>query len=260
MTDDKWNPQQYEKFKNERSQPFFDLMQMVRARSPERVIDLGCGTGELTSVLHGHLKATSTLGIDSSDVMLAKAQTHAGNGLTFRQQDIAQWGEQNSYNVVFSNAALQWCDGHVELFGRLKEALSPGGELVVQMPMNHDYPTHMIAQALSQEEPWSGLLHNKPYQKNLLNVEDYAALLFRLGFKEQEVVLRVYPHVLDSREGVIEWVKGTLLTYFQSRLNAGDYQKFLSEFKERLFRELPDERPFFYPFLGPQSQFDQFSD
>lgn len=85
-------------------------------------------------------------------------------------------------------------------------------------------------------------------QSNLLTVDGYAGLLHQLGFKEQKVNLRVYGHILESREGVIEWVKGTLLTSFKSRLSEPHYQEFLSDYRERLFERLADVRPFFYPF------------
>ena len=108
----------------------------------------------------------------------------------------------------------------------------------------------MIAKALGESEPYASELAEKggAREPSMLTPEAYASLLFRLGFKKQDVVLRVYGHVLESREGVVEWVKGTLLTYYQSRLSESRYQSFLREFRDQLFRQLPDEKPFFYPF------------
>lgn len=250
MSKDAWNPQQYDKFKSERSQPFFDLMALVQPQANPEVIDLGCGTGELTAALHRHLKAKGTIGIDSSEEMLKKAADFAGGRLSFHAADIEKWNESNAFDVLFSNAALQWCPNHPQLFGKLRQALREGGQLAVQMPMNHDYPTHVLAQEMAHEEPWASLLKAGKYQKQktMLTIEEYAKLLFDLGFKEQKVFLRVYDHLLESREGVIEWVKGTLLTHFKSRLSPQDYGRFLLQFRERLFEKLPDERPFFYPF------------
>lgn len=233
MKTDAWNPQQYDKFKEERSQPFYDLMSLLQPVAQPDVVDLGCGTGELTAVLHDHLKARTTTGIDTSDEMLKRASAFANANLTFSRQDIAVFDAPKKFDIVFSNAALR-----------------PQGQVAIQMPMNHDYPTHILADQMSHEEPWATLLKTEKYekQKTMLTVEDYATLMFRLGFKEQRVFLRVYGHELESRSGVIEWVKGTLLTHFKSRLSETDYEEFLSRFQERLFARLPDERPFFYPF------------
>ena len=250
MSKDAWNPTQYNKFKDERSQPFHDLMALLNPIEKAQIMDLGCGTGELTSVLHRHLHAKSTTGLDSSVEMLKKAEAFTGQGLSFLKGSIEDWSHSHAYDIVFANAALQWCSDHPAIFRRLKDALAPRGQLAVQMPMNHDYPTHLLANRMSFEEPWATLLKTEKYekQKTMLTPEEYAKLLFSLGFQEQKVFLRVYGHVLPSREGVIEWVKGTLLTHFKSRLSEDHYLKFATEFRTRLFEQLPDDKPFFYPF------------
>jgi trans-aconitate 2-methyltransferase len=249
MNQDGWNPNQYDKFKDERSQPFYDLVELIRPSKLQNVVDLGCGTGELTAVLHKKLSAAKTLGLDSSGEMLKKAEHLSGNGLSFQTEDINSWKNENTFDLVFSNAALQWCDNHASLFEKIKHSLKPHGQIAIQMPMNHDYPTHVLANQMSQEQPWAEKL-NTSYQKQqtMLSPEEYACLLFRLGFNEQKVLLKVYGHVLESREGVVEWVKGTLLTYFKSRLSDSDYSVFLDEFRARLFEQLPNDKPFFYPF------------
>ena len=246
---DSWDPVQYEKFKKQRSQPFFDLIEMVLPAEKPRVVDLGCGTGELTLDLHKHLNAIETIGVDASGEMLKKAQAFASDSLRFTQGNIETWRDFEKFDVIFSNAAIQWCGDHPGIFKRLKDNLRPNGQLAIQMPMNHDYATHVLARQMSQEKPWVGLLR-EPYAKQeaMLKLEDYASLLFALGFREQNVMLKVYGHELESRDGVIEWVKGTLLTYFQSRLSEDDFEKFMSEFRKRLFEQLPDTKPFFYPF------------
>jgi len=250
MSNDSWNPQQYDKFKDQRSQPFYDLMALLQKPERPRVADLGCGTGALTAELHRYLAAKETIGIDSSEAMLATARAYEKDNLKFQRGDIQNWSAKNPFDIVFSNAALQWCTDHRRLFEQITQAIAPGGQLAVQMPMNHDYPTHTLAETMSKEPRWSKLLahQSRDSDQTMLSVEDYASLLFKLGYREQKVFLRVYGHVLDSREGVIEWVKGTLLTFFKSRLSAEDYAAFVEEFRERLFRVLPDEKPFFYPF------------
>lgn len=91
MNQDAWNPQQYERFKDQRSQAFFDLMALVGRTEGPRVADLGCGTGELTAELHRHLDAKETIGVDSSEAMLAKAKAYQTNHLKFEQGEIEKW-------------------------------------------------------------------------------------------------------------------------------------------------------------------------
>ncbi|MFN7729332.1 MAG: hypothetical protein ACK5P7_09275 [Bdellovibrio sp.] len=107
-----------------------------------------------------------------------------------------------------------------------------------------------MANEMAGEDRWRLRLKTEKgeQQKTILTVEEYAKLLYDLGFKEQKVNLKVYGHVLEDREGVIEWVKGTLLTSFKSHLSEDHYQEFVTKFRRRLFEQLADDRPFFYPF------------
>lgn len=250
MKNDAWNPNQYDKFKDERSRPYFDLMSLIQDSKNPNVIDLGCGTGELTARLHKTLGASETIGLDSSDEMLAKSKSFGTSSLHFTKGHIETWQAPSQYDVVLSNAAIQWCSNHPEILRHIKESLRPGGQVAIQMPVNHDYPTHTLAMQMSTEQPLNSQLGGQKYSVDqvMLTAQDYASLLFQLGFTEQKVFVRVYGHILDSREGVIEWVSGTTLTYFKSRLSKEDYAIFLKEYKERLFKILKDEKPFFYPF------------
>ena len=241
-----WSPEEYERFREERSQPFYDLLALVHRRPLMRVVDLGCGTGDLTSVLHHELKARKTLGVDSSDTMLAKAAASGGYELGFEQADIASWAPETPYDLVFSNAALHWIPDHPALFTKLGGMLTAGGQLAVQMPANFDHPSHVVAAEVARE--FAEALHGYQRQVPVLAPEAYAVLLDGLGFKKQRVRLEVYAHKLPSRDSVIDWVKGTLLTDYRGRLDAPTYEKFLVRYRERLFERLPDTQPFLYPF------------
>ena len=245
---DTWNPTQYNRFQHERRQPGLDLIGLVRARPRARVVDLGCGTGELTRLLHDRLGARESVGFDSSASMLAKSASHATAGLRFAVGDIADFAADGDWDVVFSNAALHWLPDHSGLFARLTHALAPQGQLAVGMPYNFDHPSHTIAAAIAREASFRAALGGWAIDHPVLPPEDYAALLHRLGYIEQHVRLQVYAHVLESRDGVLEWVKGTLLTAYQQRLPADLWAMFLDTYRQRLLPALADERPYFYPF------------
>ena len=119
-----WNPEQYEQFKQERSQPFFDLMALVQPRPAMHVVDLGCGTGELTRLLHERLDAQETLGIDSSEAMLGKSSAFAGSGLSFEKRDLRDLPPAKRYDLIFSNAALHWVPDHEQTLAMLARQLT----------------------------------------------------------------------------------------------------------------------------------------
>ena len=246
MSTDTWDPAQYERFERERSAPFFDLLNLVEPCPGGLVVDLGCGTGELTRSLHERTEASMTLGIDSSRAMLERSVPHAGGGLSFELGDIAEWAPSEPFDIVFSNAALHWVDDHAALFARLTAALAPGGQLAVQVPANHDHPSHLVAERVAGEEPFREALGGYVRQSPVLEPERYAELLHRLGYGTQHVRLQVYLHVLAEPEAVVDWVKGTLLTDYRRRLPEDAYGAFLARYRALLISELPDERP--YPF------------
>jgi trans-aconitate 2-methyltransferase len=245
---DRWDPEQYGRFAAERRQPFLDLLALVHPIPGGRAVDLGCGAGELTRALHERLGASETLGIDSSPAMLAKAKALAGHGVRFEEGDIGAFAPARPFDLVFSNAALHWMPDHPRLLERLARAVAPGGQLAFQVPANFDHPSHVAAQETAGEEPFHGALGGVAHPRNVLSPESYAALLDRLGFAEQSVRVQVYGHRLASREEVVEWVKGSLLTDYEKRLPSELFVRFLERYRERLFALLPDERPFFFPF------------
>jgi len=237
-----WNPDQYERFRAERAQPFHDLVALIEKHPHMRVVDLGCGTGELTRQLHEHLAADETLGIDSSESMLLKASSFGGELLRFERGEIEGFVADRPFDLVFSNAALHWVPNHESLFRRLTSLLSERGQLAVQMPANDDHASHRIAGEVAERS--FGIA---PRVHDVLPVARYAELLHELGYKRQHVRMQIYGHLLDDTRGVVEWVKGTLLTDYQRRL--GDrYAAFVDEYTARLLEVLGDHRPYFYTY------------
>lgn len=246
MPRDTWDPVQYAKFRDERSRPFLDLLALVPARPGARVVDLGCGTGELTLLAHQRLGAAETLGVDRSAAMLEKARPREGGGLRFAQGDLAE--VRGSFDVVLSNAALHWLPDHEALVPRLCGLLAPGGRLAVQLPDNHDHPSHRVAREVSLEDPFRAALRGWEKPRNALPPERYAELLHAAGLGDLEVRLQVYGHELPGPEQVVEWVKGSLLNEWRERLSEGHWVCFLSRYQERLLAELPPARPYFYTY------------
>jgi trans-aconitate 2-methyltransferase len=240
-----WDPVRYERFKDERTRPFFDLLALLAPVPRGKAVDLGCGTGELTRILHERLAAAETLGVDSSPEMLAHSRSFAGPGVRFELADAATFSAAEAYDVVFSNAALHWIPDHPALFRRLTAALRPGGQLAVQVPANHDHLSHWVARAVAEEMlPRTDVLP----PSSVLKPESYATLLDDLGYREQVVRLEVYSHRLPARDDVVDWVCGTTLTPLRARLDDVAWQKFLTRYRQALLPQLSEARPYFYTF------------
>ena len=243
-----WDPRQYARFATERAQPFYDLAALVERDAAMRVIDLGCGGGELTAWLHGELGARETTGVDRSDAMLEQSAERVAEGLRFVRGEIERWSPAQPADLVFSNAALQWVEGHEQIWPRLVSMLAAGGQLAVQMPMNDDHPSHAVARAVAAEPPFRAALEGYARRFPTLTPERYMALLHELGFERRHVRLQIYDHVLPDPGAVVEWVKGSLLTAYRQRLDAETYERFLDVYRARLAAELGDRRPYLYTY------------
>jgi trans-aconitate 2-methyltransferase len=241
-----WDPDQYARFRAERAQPFFDLLALVRPAPAMRVVDLGCGTGDLTKVAHERLGAASTIGVDSSESMLERSKMYAASGLRFQVADLAEL--EGTFDLILSNSAIHWVDDHPALLARLTRRLAPGGQLAIQLPANFDHPSHAGAAEIARESPFREALAGYQHLLSGLPPERYAELLHELGFAEQHVRLNVYGHILASRDEVLEWLSGTLLTDYKRRLSGELYAQFLARYREVILPRLRDTRPYFFPF------------
>ena len=249
---DGWNPDQYDRFKAQRSAPFHDLVALVEPPAPgSRVADLGCGTGELTAGLVGRWEPCELLGLDSSPAMLAEAERRAGGPLRFVAGDLADPPLDGPFDVLLANASLQWVPDHADVLARWTKSLAPGGQLAVQVPANLDHASHAVAPEVAQERRFAEALGGDVPRDTVHNVarpEQYAELLDALGFARQHVRLQVYGHRLDSTAEVVEWVKGTSLTRFRTRMDDVTYDAFVDRYRARLLEVLGDRRPYFYAF------------
>jgi trans-aconitate 2-methyltransferase len=240
-----WNPDQYERFRDERSAPFLDLLALVEQRPAMRVVDLGCGTGELTELAHERLAASTTLGIDSSAAMLERAAERRTPSLHFAEQSVERFSPELSYDLVLSNAALHWVDDHPRLFERMTAWLAPGGQIAVQMPANDAHLSQVTARELAAREPFASALTGAKRVTPVLELEEYALLLARLGYAEQRVRAQIYLHRLAHSRQLFEWVKGTVLTWYAARLDPSLYTRFVEEYRERLQERLgPADDPY----------------
>jgi trans-aconitate 2-methyltransferase len=228
-----WNSDQYLRFAQERTQPAVDLATRIALTAPRRVIDLGCGPGNSTAVLARRWAKAEITGLDSSAAMLGSArETHPT--WTWFQHDIASWRAEEPFDVVFSNAALQWVSNHAGQFPRLFDQVAPGGVLAIQMPANLDAPPHRLMRELGASAPWRDYFTPPPFEWHVHAPEFYYDILApRAG--RLELWCTDYMHVLDGVSGVVEWYRGTgLRPWLDALPDEPTREKFLAAYRVRL--------------------------
>ncbi len=212
-----WDTDTYLRFADERARPFADLTSRILATAPSAVVDLGCGTADLTAELAARWPSAQVTGVDSSPEMVARAQAQAdrvANGrLSVVHADVRDWRPDAPVDVVVTNAVLQWVPGHVELLRRWVRWLAPGGWLALQVPANFTQPSHALMREVAARAPYAEHLGGVLRRAPVLDLHGYADVLVEAGCTV-DAWETTYVHVLD-REGrhgedaVLEWIRGT---------------------------------------------------
>ena len=243
-----WNPDVYDKFKKERAQPYFDLVNLTEKKSGISIIDLGCGTGELTATLQQNFENSQILGVDSSAEMLEKAGNFQNSRLKFIQRSIEDQVQQDEkYDLIISNAAIQWCSNHPELFPKMISKINSGGQLAVQMPSNHKFIVHQLLNKIAEKEPFKSVYNGWKRAYSVLNTEDYAKILLDQNGTDVNVFEKVYPHVMENAEAVYNWASGTAMIPYIEKLPEDLKENFKQEYLKELKAIFPG-CPVFYPF------------
>ncbi|MFH9043254.1 trans-aconitate 2-methyltransferase [Streptomyces sp. NPDC017966] len=207
-----WDPAQYLRHAGHRTRPFTDLLARIPELpgGPARIADLGCGAGNVTALLAERWPTARITGYDNSPEMLDKARAdHEGGGLDFAHADVRTWVPDGSYDLIVSNATLQWVPGHVERFRDWVEGLAPGGTFAFQVPGNFDAPSHALMRELAASPRWrdrlSGVLR---HDDAVLRPQAYLEHLTALGCTT-DAWETTYVHLLTGEDPVLDWVKGT---------------------------------------------------
>jgi trans-aconitate 2-methyltransferase len=243
-----WNPDIYNKFKEERYAPFYDLLNLCTPKPGIKGIDLGCGTGELTRKLADHLPGSEITGIDSSVEMLEKAAAFKSKGLEFICRPIQeQLNEGMKFDLIFSNAALQWLDNHHALITKIIGLLNRGGQLAIQVPANHDHFTHIFLRELALSNRYKDVLAGHLRNSSVLSINEYAQIFFDQGASENIVFEKVYPHILNDSDAMFDWVSGTALIPYLDRLPVELKEPFKNDYRKGLADRFKSS-PVFFPF------------
>lgn len=240
-----WDPKRYHQFASERAAPFEDLLAMVDVRADMRVVDLGCGSGELTARLADALAGSDVIGIDTSQEMLGEAAKLARPGLRFERGAIET--VTGKWDLVFSHAALHWVDDHDSLIPRVFSLVAQGGQLAVQMPSNHGHLTHRLITEIAREEPFVSALGGWTRTAPVLTIDRYAEILHECGSERITVIEKVYQHLLEDADALADWTSGTALVPYFERLDDKLREHFMERYRSRLRAAFP-QRPVYYPF------------
>ncbi|MEP7207967.1 MAG: methyltransferase domain-containing protein [Casimicrobiaceae bacterium] len=243
-----WNPQQYLKFGSERLRPARDLLAQVLLEAPTAVADLGCGTATVTALIRERWPRAMLTGVDNSPTMLEGARA-ALPDVTFVNADLGRWQPSAPLDLLVSNAALHWLDDHGTLFPRLVSFLHPGGVLAVQMPAQHEGPSHRLGYELADSPPFRARLGPLVRRRPILDAAAYHRMLRPLA-SSLDLWFTEYVHVLAGDDPIAEFTKGSLVGAWLAALPAEDAAAFEATYRERVRAAYPpqDDGTTLFPF------------
>lgn len=223
-----WDPDKYLKYKEERTMPCRDLAAKIECVSPKSVLDVGCGPGNSTFVLKGRFPSAQIVGIDNSPEMIKKArQTYPD--MDFKQFDAAEnLKPLGRFDVVFSNACLQWIPDNKTALINMFSALNPGGCLAVQVPMIYKEPIHLILSRLIKTDKWRRDFADfkEPFCKRL--PEEYFDILSCLT-EDFTMWQTVYMHRMNSYKEILDWYSGAGMRPYLQQLDEKDTADFMAD-------------------------------
>jgi len=235
-----WNPDQYLFFSDHRMRPAIDLLNAIPPVEAKHVVDLGTGAGTILPALRTRWPDASLAAVDRSQEMLTKARTVFPDA-SFEQADIASWKPHESVDVIFSNAALNWLDDHDRLLNRLIGYLNPGGVLAIQMPRNHDRPSHTTVSEIIEQNSYAQklrpLLKPAPVHPPAFYIDCLSSL--REGDADVDIWETDYQQLLSGENPVAEWTKGTYLKPFLDALADDERERFEKSYREKILQAYP---------------------
>jgi len=226
-----WDPKTYLAFADERTRAAAELLARVPIEAPGRVIDLGCGPGNSTALLASRWPGVQLEGLDSSPEMIDQAR-QSDVKADWSVADIAGWTAATLYDVVYSNAALQWVGDQTALLPRLMQAVRPGGVLAFQVPMNFDMPSHVLMREVAADGPWAAKLSG--VRNIVLMSTEQSFDILEPCTASLDIWETEYLQVMDGPDAVYRWVSGTGLRPFVQALDDAERDAFIQAYKARL--------------------------
>ncbi len=233
-----WNPDLYLKFGKERIQPSIDLVERIVCENPKNIIDIGCGPGNSTQILVNRWPDSNIIGADKSAAMIKKASEDYPDQkwILF---DASRDNIDNKFDIVFSNAAIQWIPDHRNLIRRFADLLINNGILAIQLPLFLDMPIGKSITGIAKQDRWSNVTRGVDDLFEINNPSYYYDQLSQY-FKLIDVWVTDYFHIMDSHLSILDMMRSTGLKPYKERINETEYRE---GFEKQVFESIKRDYP-----------------
>ncbi len=238
-----WNAERYHEVSAPQQAWGRRILERLPLQGHERVLDLGCGTGRITSEIAARVPHGRVVGLDRSESMLHTAAMWLAEHSPATRLvlgDGAQLPFSRAFDAVFSGATFHWIHDHPALFRSIVTSLRPGGRLVAQCGGAGNLATLMgrVTQLMDSRRfvpffnEWTELTY-------YADVESTTRRLAAAGFADVEVWIEAAPTTFDSPDMYQQFIATVCVRHHLSRLPMDERRAFLRELTVDAARDSP---------------------
>lgn len=238
----KWNPADYAANSSTQMAWAKELIARLSLRGDERILDVGCGDGQVTALLARAVSRGRVVGCDSSPEMVAHArEQHRRHNLQFALADARDLRLPGKFDVLFSNAALHWVDDHRAFLRGAATVLRTGGRLMISCGgCGNAAEVFAAVRAELRRAVWRDCFRRMESAYFFHRAEEYHAWLTAAGFKAERVRLAEKDGAHPGREGFAAWFLTTWLPYTQ-RVPEDRREAFVTAVTDRYLTKHPPD-------------------
>lgn len=232
-----WNAEIYDNFGKERMQPSIDLAACLKDKKFKRILDVGCGSGMSTAAVLSTWEDAEVTGVDLSEEMLQKARKILPQVQFIRRDCSKSLADLGTFDLIFSNAFLQWIPNQEDFIGQTFSMLEEGGVLAVQIPLFDEMPASKCILEVEKiwEERFAGIEEDKFITHTAAHYYD----IFAEHTTKVHMWVTDYCHIMQNHEQILDFLRGAAFTPYQSRLNEKEMQAFSDEVLIRIEKAYP---------------------
>jgi len=230
-----WSADMYGKFEKERKQPSIDLLNKIDGGKFERIIDIGCGSGMSTLTLKKRFTESEIVGVDLSENMLDKARRSI-SGVTWMQRDCSRkLNDLGTFDLVFSNAFIQWIPNQEEFIKNTKELLNENGVFAIQIPYFEEMQVAKIIKEVSLEFDTNKALFGNLVTSTYFNYnfKEYYDMFSRY-YSNIDIWKTNYIHQMKDCNAIVDFIKGTALLPYLECLDEKQTTLFIKKLYDKI--------------------------
>ena len=183
------------------------LISGIDIKGNESILDLGCGDGILSKQLSVLVPNGKVIGIDASIGMIQTAKKLEAGNLTFICLNINDMAYQNSFDMIFSNAALHWVKDHQQLLQNSFIALKPNGMLVWNFAGDGNCAAFFDTVRKIMDMPlYQDFFRDFEWPWYMPEKDDYRRLVEQTGFKQFDVSYENADRYFSNSDEMIKWI------------------------------------------------------